>query len=107
MEVPLDLRRRRWPRSPGLLGATEEITENAIERRGMFDHQPVCSPRQDGEFCSRNEIGELLAVTAGRQDVLIADDDGSRNIDGAELIAQRVISGKDRLHLCGEPMRRT
>jgi hypothetical protein len=104
MKVPFGLNVSRWPRNPGLLCTTEEIAENSVERRGMFDHQSVGRPRQHGEFGCRNQICEFLAITPRGQDILIADDHSRRNIDQAELIAQCVIGGEDCLDLRGESM---
>ena len=68
----------------------------------MLDHQAVCRPADDDELGRGDHLGELLAVTARRQDVLVADDDEGRHVDRRQPAGERVVGGEDRLDLGGE-----
>src|SRR5262245_48614273 len=55
-----------------LFGAPEELEQHTVERRRVLDHEAVRCSRDHDELGGGDAIGELLAVAAWREDVLIA-----------------------------------
>ena len=68
----------------------------------MLDHQPVGCAVEDDELRAGDELGELLGVTHGREDVLASDDDQRRHRDSAELGPEGVIGAEDGVDLPDE-----
>ena len=102
--------RLRPPRTPAEavailvrpLGAGQEVAEDPVEGRGVLDHQAVRRTADDDELGGRDRLGELLAVAAWREDVLVADDDERRHGDRRQPLRQRIVGGEDRVDLGGE-----
>jgi hypothetical protein len=55
-----------------MFGAFNEVDHNLIERRCVFDHQPVRSTGDYDKFSLGDSLGYFFAVSAGGQDVLVA-----------------------------------